>query len=141
MNHWMVTCAVGVLVVGLCGCPKRDEVPKSAYDPELLETAEAIKAAQQAEQQEQQREQVEQREKKGECSRETGGCKEDQICWDSFFCKSGAGDECSKSGDRRCHKRCLDNKDCPKNMPRCEEKPMFNGSDQGTLERFCVGKE
>ena len=123
----------------VCGCPRRDQVPESAYDPELVEAAKAAaedeKAAREAAAQEQEEETEEEQ---GECNRETGGCKEGYICWDSRFCKHGFEDQCSAAGDKRCHKKCSDNSDCPEDMAFCREIPIFSGSDHGVLEKFCV---
>jgi hypothetical protein len=77
-------------------------------------------------------------EEQGECDRETGGCRKGYICWDSRFCKHGFEDQCSAAGDKRCHKKCADNGDCPEDMPFCREIPLFSGSDRGILEKFCV---
>jgi hypothetical protein len=123
----------------LCGCPHRDEVPESAYDPELVEAAKAAAEDERAAREEAEAEQAEQvEEEKGECSRETGGCKQGYICWDSWFCKHGFEDQCTMAGDKMCHKKCGDNSDCPQEMPFCREIPIFSGSDHGVLEKFCV---
>ncbi|HOX45871.1 MAG TPA: hypothetical protein PK668_19880 [Myxococcota bacterium] len=130
----VVVCALGLGVL-LGGCPKRDLPPDSAYDPELLEYARQVAAdkdrpvdgdqpgpaaAEQA-----------------ECNRETGGCAEGFLCFDSWYCKLGT-DQCSAAGDKRCHKLCSTDADCPEDMPRCAAQAMFNGSAEGTEERFCV---
>jgi hypothetical protein len=133
---------VGVFVlacVGL-GCPKRDLPPESSYDPDLVRTAKQIAAEQDA----RDRAAVGQHSSAtvaGECSRETGGCPQDSICWDSWYCKQDRPDQCSASGDKRCHKRCEDDTECPEKMPRCREQPLFKGSDRGVLEKFCVADE
>ena len=125
----------------ICGCPHRDEVPESAYDPELVEAAKAAAEAERAAREAAEEEEAEAAaaaEVKGECNRETGGCKKGYICWDSWFCKHGFEDQCSAAGDKSCHKKCADNGDCPEDMPFCREIPIFSGSDHGVLEKFCV---
>ncbi len=124
----------------VCGCPHRDEVPESAYDPELVEAAKAAAEAERKarEEAEQQQEEAAAEEVKGECSRDTGGCEKGYICWDSWFCKHGFQDQCTAAGDKMCHKKCSDNSDCPEKMPFCREIPIFSGSDHGVLEKFCV---
>ncbi len=127
------------LSIGLSGCPKKEVVPESSYDPELLETAREVANEQ---------DQVEAdaaaartdgaSEQPSECNRDTGGCPAGSLCWDSWYCKQGREDQCSAQGDKRCHKRCSDDSDCPEAMPRCIEKPIFKGTDRGVLERFCV---
>jgi len=125
------------------GCPKRDQPPASAYDQELLDSAARIKqqekderaheealAAQEAARAEENYE--------AECNRQDGGCKKGYLCWDSFYCKQGFEEQCTSSGDKMCHKKCVDNGDCPSKMPACVEKPIFHGSERGVLESFCV---
>ena len=125
------------LLLGLSGCPKREQPPESAYDPELLEAARA--AAKDRENDELDANQDTQLpEGPAECTRESGGCKKGYICWDSHFCKQGFSDQCSASGDKRCHKECAENKHCPNEMPYCVEKPIFSGSERGKTEKFCV---
>ena len=132
-----------VFAMIVCGCPGRSEVPESAYDPEMIEAAKAAVEAERAEREAEEEaaaaEAAEAAEEvKGECSRETGGCKEGYVCWDSWFCKRGFEDQCSAAGDKSCHKKCADNGDCPEDMPFCREIPIFSGSDHGILEKFCV---
>lgn len=130
------------LSLWLSGCPKKEVVPESSYDPELLETAREVAG----------RENEVQQDASGdpdegvsgqptECTRDTGGCPDGSLCWDSWYCKQGRPDQCSAQGDKRCHKRCGDDDDCPEAMPRCIEKPIFKGSDRGVLEKFCVAGE
>jgi len=73
-----------------------------------------------------------------ECTRQEGGCKHGYICWDSYYCKLGSADQCSAAGDKRCHKLCSDDADCPQDMPYCRLKPIFSGSERGVEEKFCV---
>jgi hypothetical protein len=123
----------------VCGCPHRDEVPESAYDPELVEAAKAAAEDERAAREAAASEQAEAaEEQKGECSRETGGCEKGYVCWDSWFCKNGFEGQCSAAGDKRCHKKCSTNAGCPQDMPFCREIPIFSGSDHGVLEKFCV---
>ena len=132
---WLV--AVALLITG---CPKRDDVPEYAYDPELLEAARAAREERERadrEAEEAMRQQQEQ-EEKGECSRETGGCRAGYICYDSYFCKGGDKDQCSASGDKMCHKKCFDDNDCPSDTPYCREIAIFHGTERGILEKFCV---
>jgi len=134
---FLIAC-VGLVI----SCMGGEKVPKSAYDPKLLDTAQQI-AKDNDEQQkalEQQNQAQSEDNTRGECDREEGGCPEDHVCWDSFFCKDGSTDSCSASGDKLCHKRCKTDRDCTARMPRCMEKPIFNGNDNGVLEKFCVGK-
>jgi hypothetical protein len=126
---------LGLLVFA---CHRRDEVPKSAYDPEIVETAQKI-AENERERDRMAREtNQETQQKKGECGRETGGCQEGFLCWDSYFCKNDFPDQCSGSGDRRCHRQCETSQDCPEKMPNCTEVPFFNGSEQGVLQKICI---
>jgi hypothetical protein len=123
----------------LAGCPKREQPPSSAYDPELLEAAREAAADREAEERAYDEEnKVE--ETASECTREEGGCKKGFVCWDSYYCKGGFGDQCSASGDKRCHKLCTDDGDCPEKMPHCRTLPLFSGSDRGIEEKFCVGR-
>lgn len=138
MRRWMPL-VIGLAVL-LAGCPRRDQPPESSYDPELLETAKELAAEQDQTDQAAVSDQGE-AEKKGECSRETGGCPAGYLCWDSWYCKQGRDDQCSAMGDKRCHKLCFDDGDCPRAMPLCREKPIFKGSDRGRLERFCVAND
>ena len=139
----MRTCPIALVVMtsaGLSGCPKRDLPPESSYDPELLATAkdlaaeegdgEAAEGAGEAPAAEQ-----------GECDRERGGCPAGYLCWDSWYCKKGFDDQCSAMGDKRCHKLCEADEDCPEKMPLCRERPLFKGPDRGTLEKFCVAED
>jgi len=128
----------------LQGCPRREQPPASAYDPELLETARAVSEAREAEEQAAEDQQVTEQagsESPAECTRQEGGCPEGYVCWDSYYCKRGFSDQCSAAGDKRCHKRCTDDADCPPEMPRCRTKPIFSGSDRGIEEKFCVGRD
>ena len=131
---------IPILALGLAGCPKRDQPPESSYDPEIVDTAKRI-----VEESDRQADQADQKDAQdqvqAECSRETRGCPDDHLCWDSWYCKQGRDDQCSAIGDKRCHKRCADHSDCPKAMPRCEEKPIFKGSERGVLEKFCVAPD
>ena len=132
-----------VILLGLVllGCRKRDKVPESAYDPEIVAAARAL--AQEANQGEEPTNVSSQprEKKKGDCDWETGGCQVGWICWDSWFCKGGFEDQCSATGDQRCHKQCAGDQDCPGSMPVCKEVPIFKGSDRGVLEKFCVSRE
>jgi hypothetical protein len=124
------------------GCTGGERIPKSAYDPKLLDDAQAI-----AKENEEHRRALEEHSRearaeeavRGECDRDEGGCPADHVCWDSFFCKDGSTDSCSAAGDMMCHKRCKSDRDCTARMPRCVEKPIFKGSEDGVLEKFCVG--
>lgn len=128
-----------VFGMSVCACPHRDEVPESAYDPDLVKAAKAAAADERAAREATAAEQAERVEEvKGECSRETGGCQKGFICWDSWFCKHGFEDQCSGAGDKRCHQKCSSDGDCPEDMPFCREIPIFSGSDHGVLEKFCV---
>ncbi len=119
----------------ITGCPKRDQPPKSSYDPELVEVAQELSKTDQVEDDTVQNT----REKtKGECTSTLNNCKEGFICWDSMFCRQDNPDQCSAQGDKLCHKKCNDDSDCPESMPRCIEKPIFRHSDRGPLEKFCV---
>ena len=126
------------LSLALSACPKREQPPKNAYDPELMATAAEL--AKDKDKGPSDTSQGETAEEEGECNRTTGGCEKGYLCWDSWYCKHGQ-DTCSAMGDKRCHKICIDDKDCPKDMPRCAEKPIFRGSDRGQLEKFCVAPE
>lgn len=123
----------------LSGCLRGERVPESAYDPELIETAKAIREQQEAERKAyEQAKTVEKKNQKSECNRNTRGCKDGYICWDSWYCKQGFSDQCTESGDKKCHQKCSSRKDCPEEMPVCREIPVFNGSEHGVLEKFCV---
>ncbi|MBN2494743.1 MAG: hypothetical protein JXR96_09155 [Deltaproteobacteria bacterium] len=122
------------------GCPKRDQPPPTAYDPELLAAAQQA-AEEDAAAQNDAGPSSNAAKAKPECDRERGGCAEGFLCWDSWYCKRGLEDQCSAAGDKRCHKRCETDADCPADTPRCVEKPIFNGSERGILERFCVSGE
>ncbi len=128
------------IVIGLSflmtGCPKRDQPPKSSYDPDLVEVAEELSEENQLEQNPEQ--QSTDKQVKGECQRSLDNCKDGYVCWDSLFCRQDNPDQCSSQGDRLCHKKCNEDSDCPQDMPRCIEKPIFKHSDRGVLEKFCV---
>jgi hypothetical protein len=126
------------LVLGLAGCPRRDQPPASAYDPELLEAAQ--NAARRHEATGSARDDPAVAPARAECDRLTGGCPEGFLCWDSWYCKLGT-DQCSSSGDKRCHKLCSRNADCPEDMPVCVARAVFRGTAEGTEERFCVAEE
>ena len=122
----------------LAGCHRQPQPPPSAYDKELLDTARRI-AEENRRRDEQARQQAaEPKPQKVQCSRETGGCQPGYICWDSYFCKRGFDDQCTASGDKRCHKLCDTDEDCPRSMPKCRAKPMFSGSEEGREVTFCV---
>jgi hypothetical protein len=127
-----------VLVFGLsiAGCAKNNQVPKTAYDPALLEAAQAAEQERKEEETVLEKQSVQQQE--AECSREGGGCQPGWICWDSWYCKDGFDNQCSSAGDKKCHKQCDDHQDCPESMPECKETPIFKGSDRGVLESFCI---
>ncbi len=130
------------LAGGLCvsGCLHGEKVPESAYDPDIIETAKAIQKEQEAEREAfEHAEEAERKKQTAECSRTTGGCKEGYLCWDSWYCKHGFSDQCTASGDKKCHKRCANRKNCPKEYPICREVPIYNGSDRGVLEKICTG--
>lgn len=118
------------------GCPKRDQPPKSSYDPELVQVAEEMSERDQSGQDTEQENSDEKI--KGECSNRLNNCKDGSICWDSLFCRQDNPDQCSAQGDKMCHKKCSDDSDCPEAMPKCIEKPIFKHSDRGVLEKFCV---
>ena len=127
----------------VAGCAKREQPPASAYGEDLLQSAQKIKQEQKEEDAREKALQAEEanraeEEYESECSRKTGGCKKGYICWDSYFCKQGFGDQCTASGDRMCHKKCVDHGDCPSKMRACAEKPLFHGTERGVLEKFCV---
>ena len=135
---WLMLAALCV-----CGCPKRDQVPETAYDPDLIEAARAAQEEQEQARREAERQaefdkQRVEEEEEGECSRDEGGCRGGYVCWDSYFCKSGDQDQCSQAGDKKCHKKCQYDVDCPSDMPYCREKPIFHGDERGVLEKFCV---
>ena len=130
------------LMFGVFGCPKKEQVPESSYDPELLAAArEAAAREEQAANAGDDGSAETASGEEAECNRDTGGCPDGSLCWDSWYCKQGRPDQCSAQGDKRCHKRCSDDSDCPEAMPRCIEKPIFKGSDRGVLEKFCVAGE
>ncbi len=124
-----------LLAVALAGCPKRDVPPDSAYDPELVDAAR--QAAEAKGQGGAEAPAGEAPVARAECDRETGGCPEGFLCWDSWYCKLGT-DQCSAAGDKRCHKLCATHADCPADMPQCVARAIFRGSAEGTEERFCV---
>jgi hypothetical protein len=130
---------LGLLGLVLAGCPKKE--PVSAYDSKLLESAKAAAEEEKRHQAEMAEQNKKYREKKGECSREQDECPDGFLCWDSFFCKADNKDQCSAYGDKRCHKTCNADVDCPSATPLCKEQPMFNGSEQGVMEKICVAKE
>lgn len=130
---------VGLFGLIFVGCPKNE--PVSAYDPKLLESARAAAEEEKQHQAEMAEANKKYQEKKGECSREQDDCEDGFICWDSYFCRAGNKDQCSAYGDKRCHKICKTDADCSSAMPRCQEQPMFNGSEQGVLEKMCVPKD
>ncbi len=130
--------------LSVVSCSRGEKVPRSAYDPKLLDTADQIAKDNEAHQkalEEQSQADQEETLPRGECDREEGGCPSDHVCWDSYFCKDGSTDSCSASGDKLCHKRCKSDRDCTARMPRCVERPIFRGDENGVLEKFCIGKE
>jgi hypothetical protein len=131
-----------LLALVVAGCPKRDQPPASAYDDDLLQSADEIaddsRQAQEREAALGDETGFGNQEVEGECTRETGGCKKGFLCWDSYYCRQGNKDQCTASGDKMCHKLCVDDGDCPRKMPVCTEKPIFHGTDRGVLEKFCV---
>ncbi len=139
MRQWTM-CWVLLISVATFACSNRDQPPESAYDTSTLESARALAKIRAQEDEQNLQAQREQKAKapKPECSRLTGGCAEGHICWDSHFCKQGFDDQCSAAGDKRCHKLCSFDGDCPEKMPHCQEKPIFSGSERGKLEKFCV---
>jgi hypothetical protein len=132
----VLVCALGLGVLA-GGCPKRDLPPDSAYDPEVLEAARQAARDKDADRAADADRPGETAAAAGECNRDTGGCAEGFLCWDSWYCKLGT-DQCSASGDKRCHKLCASDADCPEDMPTCSAQAMFKGSGEGTEERFCV---
>jgi hypothetical protein len=137
---WKQTVRFLVLAM-LAGCAKRQEIPQSAYDPAVLAAVEEAAQAEQERREALAASQAEQqRRQKGECDYKKGGCPEGFVCWDSYFCKNNFSDQCKAAGDRRCHKRCREDGDCPKEMPSCQEIPLFLGTESGVLEKFCVAE-
>ncbi len=133
--------ALLLCVVSLACCAKRQEIPQSAYDPAVLAAVEEAAQAEQERREALAAAQAEQeRRSKGECNYKKGGCREGFVCWDSYFCKNNFSDQCKAAGDRMCHKRCREDADCPKEMPSCQEIPLFLGTETGVLEKFCVGE-
>ena len=132
--------ALALLAVLGTACRSGPQVPESAYDPELLKMAEEAAAEREREAQQLSPPPPEPEQKEGECSREEGGCPPGYLCWDSYFCRQGFADQCSADGDRRCHKLCSDDGDCPRSTPHCVTKPIFSGSEQGQEFKFCVEK-
>ncbi len=130
---------MGLVGLALAGCPKKE--PVSAYDAKLLESARAAAEEEKRYQAEMAKEYSKSQEVKGECSREQDDCEDGFLCWDSYFCKADNKDQCSAYGDKRCHKLCTTDADCPSAMPRCQEQPIFSGSEQGVLQKLCVVKE
>ena len=127
---------VAVLTVG---CSRRSGPPETMYDQDLIDTAREV-ALERRMKSDAAPGEDEAQKPTGECNRETGGCPPGYLCWDSWFCKRGAEDQCSASGDRRCHKLCSDGDDCPRSSPLCAEKPIFKGSEEGTAEKFCISE-
>lgn len=139
----LLFCLAIVLSLVIGGCPKREQPPKSAYGDDLLESAQRVQEEQKeadAREKELQKQAAAEAEEEyeGECTRQAGGCKQGYICWDSYYCKQGFEDQCSGSGDKMCHRKCVDDNDCPRKMPVCTEKPIFHGTERGVLEKFCV---
>lgn len=138
MSRVLLSCLL-FLSIWVSGCPKRSDVPESAYDPEILDTAKKAIAESKA-QQPVTTEETPADNAKGECDHQSGGCKKGYVCWDSRFCKSGFTDQCAESGDKRCHRSCSQDGDCPAEMPTCRDISVFKGNEVGTLEKFCVGE-
>jgi hypothetical protein len=122
----------------LAGCHHQARPPETAYDPELLKLAQEAAEEQKNQAPEPVKEEPVRTE--GECSRDGVGCPPGYICWDSYFCKLGFTDQCSADGDRRCHKLCSDDGDCPRSEPRCVTRPIFAGSETGKEFKFCLGE-
>jgi hypothetical protein len=139
-NFQMRNGVVLVLTFVLFGCPKRSDVPESAYDPSILKAADEIAADQKAKDDALSSRTEVEKTSKPECSRESGGCEDGYVCNDSYFCKDGFDGQCSGSGDKRCHKLCKKDDECPEKMPVCGEIPVFQGSEQGTLFKACIKK-
>lgn len=138
MRQMAITFMLALLAAA---CHPEPKPPETAYDPALLEAArEAARERERERQQLQQQQQQAQPVKKGECSREEGGCPPGYFCWDSYFCKQGFTDQCTASGDKRCHKLCDSDVDCPRRMPHCRAKPIFSGSERGSEVKFCVAE-
>jgi hypothetical protein len=121
------------------GCHPQEKPPASAYDPALIEAAQEAAAERKAADEES-ADQESGKTTVAECTRQEGGCKRGYICWDSYYCKLGFADQCSASGDKRCHKLCMDDGDCPQAMPHCRLMPIFSGTERGVEEKFCVRK-
>jgi hypothetical protein len=140
MKRILATMGLFVLLgLVVAGCPKKE--PVSAYDANLLKSARAAAEEEKRYRAEMAKEYSNVQEAKGECSREQDDCEDGYLCWDSSFCKAGNKDQCSAYGDKRCHKLCATDTDCPSATPRCQEQPMFNGSEQGILQKLCMAKE
>ena len=128
------------LVLLAASCHPQPKPPETAYDPALLEASREAAREQELERQQQAQQAEQVQPVKGQCSREEGGCPPGYFCWDSYFCKQGFTDQCTASGDKRCHKLCDNDADCPHRMPHCRAKPIFSGSERGSEVKFCVAE-
>jgi len=68
-------------------------------------------------------------------------CPAGSVCYTSLPCKTINGQEIcgAEQGDLLCHKKCLDNSDCPEDMPVCKATNfLINNKD--VLIKICKFK-